>query len=153
MSCRNIRWSLLTGLVILAWPTIARCGEGPGPGKAKGLPGVEVVLRFSVEEFDPLKPGRSFLECVVRNKSDKAIKVPVLYSGGYDSDMVLSDGTVRDLRLIVWAGPKDKATKLVGPGEELTIFKESLREVLLLDVTEPKALIPEERRYYWTWQA
>jgi hypothetical protein len=132
---------------------VSLTGKKPPP-EPKSLPGVEVVLRFSVEELDPLKPDKSFVECIVHNQSPKAIQVPSGLAGGFDTDMTLTSGDRSfGLRLVMWAGDKNKETKLLKPGAAMTIFKDSLRNVLLLDEEKVKPLTPKEERYYWTWNA
>jgi hypothetical protein len=123
---------------------------------------IDVRLRFSVEEIDPLKPGDSFVECIVRNGSDMAVAVPVTYSGGWSSDLLLHGtpvfgkevfGLHHEMKLVYWAGELKKETKLLKPGEELTVFKDTLNAVLVLDRTKDKPLKPKEPRYYWSWMA
>lgn len=115
---------------------------------------VSVNLRFSVDVLDPLKPEKSYVECIVKNGTDKAVQVPVIYSGGYyHDDLVLTAGGQWELRLVIWAGQAKKESKLLKPGEELTVYKDSLVNVLLLDMEKGKPLKPREERYYWSWSA
>ncbi len=123
---------------------------------------IEVMLRFSVDELDPLKPEQNHVECIVRNGTDKAIEVPANYAGGWNSDLVLRAGMIYEpgtfgfyhgLILVYWAAEKKKETKLLNPGAETTVFKDELKAVLLLDGFEEKRLVPKEKRYYWDWQA
>jgi hypothetical protein len=127
----------------------------------------DVQLRFSVKELDPLKPGDAYLECTVRNNTDRAVKVPTVYSGKYGSDIILGAGSfygpltnatqiyssMLGLRLVHWASPKKQEVKLVKPGETITIFKEELRPLFLLNDNKEKPLKPNEPRFYWTWNA
>jgi hypothetical protein len=116
--------------------------------------GVEVRLRFSHEEIDPLKPDKSYIECTVRNSGVNEIRIPSVYAGGWESDdMVLKSPGFHELRLVHWAESKTQHFQRVKPGEEITIFKDELTKVLLLDLTKPTALKPQEKRYYWSWQA
>ncbi|MFO0965239.1 MAG: hypothetical protein U0793_06595 [Gemmataceae bacterium] len=130
-----------------------------GGGKKKEpppLPGVKVTLRCSLEgTLNPLEPGKHGLECVVRNDSDRPIRVPLIYTGNFRQDMALLCESFRHpLNLVFWGGPKEQKTAELKPGEERTVFKETLREVLLLDAMEKKGtLIPGEKRYYWNWIA
>jgi hypothetical protein len=119
----------------------------------KPIPGVEVTLRFSVSELDPLKPADSFVECIVRNKSDKAIQVPTVYTGGHEGDMSLVARHYWQLALVAWAGPKEQVATLLKPATEMTIFKKELKDIFLLDMTRQKPLMPAERRWYWSWSA
>jgi hypothetical protein len=119
---------------------------------------VEVRLRFSVETLDPLKPDKNYIECTVRNGSQQAVQVPAVLAGGWDSDLILRVVAPErwhffDFHLVMWASPKKKATKLLEPGEEMVVFKDELRAVLLLDTDKAKPLKPNEPRYYWSWRA
>src|SRR5262249_35304704 len=118
---------------------------------------VDVLLRFSVETLDPLKPDKSFVECVVRNKSKQAVRVP-RYSGGWGTDMMLrvvgpGGWRFHDLHLVIWAGDTKKGTVLVNAGEEAMVFKDDLNAVLRLDLNKGKPLKPKEPHYYWSWSA
>ena len=48
---------------------------------------------------------------------------------------------------------KKQETKPLDPGQEFTVFKDTLINVLLLDTEKPKPLKPKEERYYWSWNA
>ena len=127
--------------------------SGKKPAEPKTIPGVEVRLRFSVEELDPLKPDKNYLECIVRNKADRSIQVPTVYTGGHNGDISLRAKERFGLRLIFWAGKEKQVHKLLKPGEEITVFKDSLANVFLLDMDKDKPLKPREERFYWTWEA
>jgi hypothetical protein len=121
---------------------------------------VEVRLRFSVDKLDPRKPGDAFIESVLRNGTPKPIRVPAKYDGGWDSDMKLTAFQAPEaglhwieLRMVRWAGAKTHAAKVVQPGEECTMFKDSLNAVLRLDLKQEKPLVPKEEQYYWSWSA
>lgn len=120
---------------------------------------VSVDLRFSIDVLDPYKPEKGYVECTVRNGTDKPVEVPTVYSGGYDAEMKLTahiaseGGWWHELRLVYWAGSKKKETKLLQPGEQLVLFKDELKAMLLLDGFKEKPLNPNEKRYYWSWQA
>jgi hypothetical protein len=109
---------------------------------------VKVTLKFSVAELDPKEPGDSYVECVVRNDRKEAIRVPINYVGGFEDQVMAMHA--EGLRLVVWAGEKQAKFARLEPGKELTVFKASLKE-LLLDPAMAKALKPQERRYYWSW--
>src|SRR5206468_1741101 len=102
-----------------------------------------------------LKPDKSYVECIVRNKSARAVRVPSVYSGGYDSDVMLHVGAnlYSYYKLVFWAGAKKERTQLLKPGQEMTVFKDELRAVFLLDIDKAKPLVPGEKRYYWSWSA
>ncbi len=119
----------------------------------KGEPGIAVMLRFSVDELDPLKPGKSFVECVVRNGSDRAVEVPTVYTRDYEGDLILSAGARHGLWMIAWAEPAKQKKVLLLPGREITVFKDELRAVLLLDLNAQKPLLAGEKTYHWTWMA
>jgi hypothetical protein len=129
----------------------------PPEKEPKTIPGIEVKLRFSVAELDPLKPGDSFVECTVRNQSAKAVQVPTVYTGSWEkSDMTLTGGGGgwwNGLRLVRWAGTKKQETKLLERDREMIVYKASLREILLLDMDKAAALKPKEERWYWSWSA
>jgi hypothetical protein len=137
--------------VAAAWPTVALPGDKKK--ETKTLPGIEVKLHFSVEELDPLKPGDSYIECIVRNQSEKAVQAPLGYSSGFSQPTALYAEERHQLRMVLWGDKKQAEMKLLKVGEELVVFKESLKEVFLLEMRKEKPLLPKERRYYWTWQA
>lgn len=116
---------------------------------------IEVKLWSSSETLDPLKPGDHHLKCIVRNVSDRAVEVPTFYSGGYDGDLKLQAAARWELTLVRWAGVKKKEHKKLQPGEEVVVFKDTLRQLFLLDVKDPKSLSlkPQEERHYWSWTA
>jgi hypothetical protein len=147
-----LRIPVAIGIFVAAsWLAVALPGDKQ---VAKSLPGIEVKLRFSVDELDSLKPGDSYIECIVRNQSKKAVQVPVGYGAGFDQPTSLHTSWPLGLRMVLWGEAKKKQqAKLLKPGEEMILFKESLKEVLLLEMTKEKPLLPKERRYYWTWQA
>src|SRR5689334_18368681 len=68
--------SLLT-LVVLA---LAAWGEDKPKPKGRT---VAVRLSFSVDEYDPSKPSKAVLKCVVQNESPVGLHVPVGFDGGY----------------------------------------------------------------------
>src|SRR5205807_1340548 len=72
----------LVWLVLLGYP--GRLWSGDDPPRKPDPERIEVRLRFSVEVLDPLNPGEAFVECIVRNKSAKAVDVPTVYTGGHD---------------------------------------------------------------------
>ena len=136
-----------------AWPAWAQF-EPPYQSKGKPVPGIEAELRFSVETLDALKPEKSYVEFILRNKTEKQIKVPTNYTGGYqDAVMVLWAKHEWPLSLVNWAGPKEQVLKPLKPREEMTVFKLELKDILHLDVDKEKPLIPNERRWYWSWIA
>ena len=121
-------------------------------------PGIRVEVRFTVKEFDPKKPREGFLECVVRNDTDKPIEVPTGYARTFDSDVVLfgrvgkekkkTDNVYHwwDLRLVKCEKDSKEsektATAVVKSGKELVVFKESLNALLL-----------DQKKFEWSWQA
>jgi hypothetical protein len=150
------RFWRVASLLLLCQPALL-CAGDKAAGKPKPDPNVDVQLRLSVATLDPLKTEQAFIECIVRNKSDKAVAVPTLYAGGYDADLVVwadgeGPGLRHELRLVFWAGPKQQHRSLK-PGDEATVFKALLKDVLLLEVEKDKPLMPKEGRYYWSWSA
>jgi hypothetical protein len=114
---------------------------------------IEVKLHFSVDELDPSKPGESYLECKSFNGTDKAVHVPTVYAGGFEGDMSLKTIGRYDFHLVVWAGKAKQETKLLKPGEQIIVFKDSLASVLLLSMDKDTPLKPNQERYYWTCSA
>src|SRR4051812_47951865 len=100
-------------LVVLASRHEAWAGKKK-PEEPKRISGIEVVLRISVEELDPLKPGDSFIECLVRNKSDQEITAPTKLVGGHSPSLGLTANSkltrLQALHLVYWAGPKKEET-------------------------------------------
>jgi hypothetical protein len=119
------------------------------------IAGVEVVLRLSVKELDPLKPGDSFLECLARNRSDRELVVPVELAGGFNREVILAvGGRFHRLTLVYWGGPKEQKTTRLPAGKDVVVFKASLKDILLLGSdAAAKPLMPREKRYYWGWNA
>lgn len=144
----------IAGVLLVAGPMVL-CLSNPALSSfdGKGDPGITVVLRLSVDQLDPLKPEKSFVECVVRNGSDRAVEVPTVYTRDYEGDLVLSAGARHGLWMITWAGPAKQKTVLLLPGRELTVFMDELRAVLLLDLNSQKPLLAGEKTYHWTWMA
>jgi len=111
---------------------------------------IKIVLRFSVDELDPKNPGDAFVECVVRNQTEQAVRVPVTYTGGYENQVMTLYGG--PLTLVMWAGDKKAMFDALAPGKERSVFKAPLKELLLLDLAMNKPLKPAEKRYYWSWR-
>src|SRR5438874_20674 len=112
-------------VVVLASSVETHAGKKK-PEEPKRITGVEVVLRISVEELDPFNPGDSFIECVVRNKSDQEITAPTKLVGGHGPSLDLwAEGSLirfGGLHLVYWAGPKKEETAKVKPGAEVVAF-------------------------------
>jgi hypothetical protein len=119
------------------------------------IPGVEVELRFSLKELDPLKPPeKDYLECIVRNKSEKAVRAPTKYTGGFQGmNMLLWADGRWPLTMHNWAGEKEQVMKPLNPKEEVVVFKMGLTELFLLADEKEKPLKPKEPRVYWSWPA
>src|SRR4051794_12906853 len=99
------------GLACLALLAGSALMAGEPPPAVKPKPGIDVLLRVSVDVLDPLNPGESFVECVVRNKSAKAVEVPTVYVAGHAGEMALWAVHRWDLHLIAWAGPQKQVFK------------------------------------------
>ena len=144
---------------ILVYVGLLVAGSAAGGKKSadepRPIPGVEVILRASVKELDPLRPGDSFLECVVRNQADRELVVPVGLAGGFTRDVLLTSGRAfNPLTLVYWGGPKEQETTRLAAGKEVTVFKASLKDILLVGPdAAAKPLMPREKRYYWSWSA
>jgi hypothetical protein len=137
--------TLVCRILLLGWLPLALFTSGlPAQHSAKGdkPPPVRVTLRFSVEELDPKDPKDSLIECIVRNESKEAIKVPTTYKHGYDDRSIILNGG----QLYLVSKNRDAKQMLVNvePGKELTVFKAPLRELLLT---------ANGKDYYWTWDA
>jgi hypothetical protein len=147
--------------LIILFPLFLATSPDTLAGKKKEpplIPGVQVVLRCSTERLDPLAPGKHELECVVRNGSDKALEVPLGYEGGFRTDVsLIATGPALHwpLNLVSWGSSKERKTAVVKAGKELVIFKETLADMLLLNVKEEEGppLIPGVKRWYWSWIA
>lgn len=139
-------------LILFFGPLLAGAGERPGAGKADAKPVVQVVLSCSTKRLDPFAPGDHFLQCTVRNVSEKPVEVPTVYVGGHSGEMSLTDGL---LRLVFYGGPKAQQYKRLEPGQEATVFRATLRDVLRLDFKNDadRPLLPGQKRYYWDWRA
>jgi hypothetical protein len=143
--------------ILLAQPALLQPGD-KAAGKVQPDPNVHVQLRLSVETLDPLKPGDAYVECTIQNKSGKAVTIPTRYTGGYRAEVALmaqGEGAQfrHELRMVYWAGPEKQEHKQLGPGEEATIFKALLKDVLQLQQVKPEWPMPNKPRYYWAWQA
>jgi hypothetical protein len=119
----------------------------------KAVPGIEVLLRFSVEQLDPLKPENSHVECMVRNDSPMPIQVLTILTNSFDCDLSLRAKGRHELHLVAWAGPRKQEFKTLDAGKEMTVLKALLKDVLLLEMTKDTPLMPGEKRYYWAWRA
>ncbi|HEV3259877.1 MAG TPA: hypothetical protein VG013_23620 [Gemmataceae bacterium] len=63
--------------VILFFLASALGQAEPTPREAK----VSVALSLSVDEYDPSRPSKAVMKCVVRNGTTEAIQVPASYDG------------------------------------------------------------------------
>ncbi len=108
---------------------------------------IQVVVRFSVQELDPENPGNSFVECIVRSNSSRAVSVPTVYTDRPNRGIILKGGTNRwGLWLYRWDGAKEQILVALPPNQECTVFKAPLKEILFLDPTQKKQV-------GWTWEA
>jgi hypothetical protein len=141
------RRSVFSAVLVLVILAATASSQEKGKPSDKPKLDIRVTLRFSVEEFDPKDPKDSFVECVVRNQSAAAVKVPTVYTygAGYEQEMILKGKHQRgwDLSLINWDKEAKPVHALLEPGKELAIFKGSLRKLLL----------PEGNRHIWNWVA
>lgn len=121
---------------------------------------IEVKLKVSVDEIDPLKPGKAFMEGTVRNGTAKPITVSARFDGNWSSDIKVNAWRGREaglwwieMSLHYWATDKKKETKVLQPGEEMTLLKDDLAAILVLDENKNKEPTPKVKRYYWGWTA
>lgn len=141
------RFRLATFLLALA-PLAAVAG---GDGKKDPLPGVKAVLTISVKEYDPAAPSKGVVKCVVVNKSEKAIAVPVNHGRGAT---LIGQGEGQGWELRLWRRDGDKAGKKWGevePGAEQVIFELPLDDILFNGVKEPPG--GKDRVWGWDWIA
>jgi hypothetical protein len=124
------------GLFALLLPALAVGGQEKPKPKVRKL---SVHLSFSVEEYEPSKPSKAVLKCVVHNDSPLPLHAPVGYDGGY---IRLQSGALslakrkrekEDVKL-VW----------VEPGKQQVVFELPLDDVFLVaKETDP--------RWRWHW--
>jgi hypothetical protein len=94
-------------------------------------PTVKVRLSFSVKEFDPAKPGKAVVRCVVRNDTMEEFEVPTVYDG---RAVVLRSGRLALERPGKPAGrkpPSDSGRRVrLEPRQERVVFELPLADVL-----------------------
>jgi hypothetical protein len=113
---------------------------------------VTVVLHLSVKELDPKAPGKASVKVIVRNNGKVAVKVPTVYTAGFDREVILKGGSqYSGMWLVYWQDdrPKQRYTSLA-PGKEMLLFEAPLKD-LLLDPIKQKAGKTGKAR--WTWEA
>ena len=131
-------WNVL-GLLVLVAASSAPAADGPDKIKTKPKPAVSVGVSFSVEEYDPSKPSRATMTCVVRNDSTVGVRVPVGFDGGY---VRIQSGT---MSLLKRKQEKDDVKLAwVEPGRQQVIFELPLDDVCC--VAEKK-----DRGWHWNW--
>lgn len=142
-------------LYLLAFYLVGAAGDSHSGPQADSEPkSAQVILWISTKQIDPFAPGDHHLKCTVRNTSDRNIRVPTIYTAGFDADMSLTASERHPLNLVFWGGPKKQEMKALEPGRERLIFQDTLQAVLLLDFKRvPQSLKPGEARYYWNWRA
>jgi hypothetical protein len=95
-------------------------------------PTVKVRLSFSVKEFDPAKPGKAVVRCVVRNDTLQQFEVPSVYDG---KAVVLRAGGLaleRTGQPVGGKPPADGARRVrLDPKEERVVFELPLAAVLV----------------------
>ncbi len=121
---------------------------GAARAREKPKPPVTVTLHLSVKELDPKAPGDASLKIVVRNTGKAAVKVPTVYTSGFDREIILKGGGHPwGLWLVYWTVKKPQRLVSLAPGKEITVFEAPLKEVLL-DPIDRKA-----RKATWAWEA
>jgi hypothetical protein len=100
---------------------------------------VSVRLSFSVEKYEPSKPSKAVLKCVVYNDSPLPLHIPVGYDGSYirvqsgNLSLVKSKREKEDVRL-AW----------VEPGHQQVVFELPLDDIFLV-AKQP------DPRWRWDW--
>ena len=96
----------------------------------------------------------------MRNGTSKPVTVPSLFDGNWNSDIKLIAHRDRgaglhwiEMSLHYWATDKKKESRLLQPGEEMTLLKDDLKAILILDENKNKDPAPKVKRYYWSWTA
>src|SRR5581483_1635454 len=73
------QWQAVVLLALVAPALAASAEEQPKPKERK----VSLRLSFSVEEYDPSRPSKAVIKCVVQNDTPVALHVPVGFDDGY----------------------------------------------------------------------
>jgi len=128
----------------------------PAADDKAGDAAIRIDVRFSVKQLDPKRPGDSSVEVVVKNGTERMIRVPTAYATGFDSDIVLfGAGTPArwPMRLVHYRKKKmERSTTAIEPGKSAVIFRAGLSELLRLD-GKAKRAAPREPDLAWSWQA
>jgi hypothetical protein len=137
-----MRNAIAVALLTLAAHPLAAPGQkrGEQPGQSAGLK-VSVDLSFSVREYDPRKPGKATLKCVVRNDTKQAVEVPV----GYDARAVTLKGDALTLYRRGMKGQETVKWFRVEPGKEQVVFELPLAEILSGNRRRDSA-------WMWSWE-
>jgi hypothetical protein len=112
----------LAVLFVLAASVLTAPAQSPGK---PAVPGIEVRISFTVEEYDPKAPKGSLL-LIVRNDTKEAVNVPADYDG---RTVVIKSGL---LTLHRHGKPVEKAPKRVRiePGKEQIVLELPLDQIL-----------------------
>jgi hypothetical protein len=142
--------------IAMSWPcrfltalAVALLLLGAAGAQEKPKPPVTVALRLSVKELDPRAPGDASLKVVVRNHGRAAVKVPTVYTAGFDRAIILKGGSGPwGLWLVSWGEPgQTQRYKSLAPGKEVVVFEAPLKEILLDPIKRKTA------KAAWTWEA
>jgi hypothetical protein len=101
---------------------------------------VSVHLSFSEEEYDPTRPSKAVMRCVVQNDTTSGVHVPVGFDGGYVR--VESGGLTLYKRRIE---KDDVKLAWVEPGKQQMVFELPLDDLLV-------GAAKREGVWHWTWQ-
>jgi hypothetical protein len=125
----------LLGLSALLIVAVASGQDRPEPPKRV----VSVHLSFSLDQFEPAKPTKASVKCVVKNNSPWPVHVPVGYEGGY------IQLRARGLNLVVNKREKDNVKLAwVEPGKEQLVFELPLNDIF--------RVASKDDYWHWTWQ-
>lgn len=131
---------------------------GSSHGQQKDpLTGVATNLFISVEEYDPFKPSKGLVQCIVVNRSNNPVEVFLEYDGRRNQ-LRADSGEVKnhpgwELRLRPLTRKEELKRVRVKPGEELVVFELSLDEILLQGFGEGLRRIDQGQKWGWDWEA
>ena len=146
---------------VLAFLVCSVTFAGNSPGQPKDpLPGVKTNLVISVEEYDPSRPSKGVVKCIVVNKSKNPVEVFLGYDGGWNQLWAVGSDPKGDPAVGGWErrlGPlklKEELKRVrVEPGQELVVFELSLDEILLQGLSDDPRTA-QGRKWGWgAWQA
>ena len=118
----------------------------------RSLPGVTVKLVMSVETYDPTKPSKGIVRCLVANNSKAAVDAQVGYDGHINRLAALGEERW-ELTLYPPSNPQEKLSPVrVAPGREQSVFELPLDKILLQGGKDARPHA-RDRRWRWDWLA